>query len=128
RETRHTVVASREPALESPLRREILEVAAAASLAPERLMRLDAALGERYAAAVFELLAEAGTDPRAVAAIGSHGQTVRHVPRAGGSPTLTLQLGAAAVLAERTGIPVGSHFPVRHAAAGGAGAARLPLG
>ncbi|TMQ52079.1 MAG: hypothetical protein E6K72_09600, partial [Candidatus Eisenbacteria bacterium] len=46
-ETRHTLVAYRETPLEAPLRREILEVAAAATLSPERLMRLDAALGER---------------------------------------------------------------------------------
>ena len=126
-ETRHTLVAYRETPLEAPLRREILEVAAAATLSPERLMRLDAALGERYAAAVFELLAEAGTDPRAVAAIGSHGQTVRHVPRAGDSPALTLQLGSAAILAERTGIAVVSNFRVRDAAAGGEAAPLVPL-
>lgn len=126
-ETRHRLVAYRETPLEAPLRREILEVAAAASVAPERLMKLDAALGERYAAAVFELLAEAGTDPRAVAAIGSHGQTVRHLPRASGSPALTLQLGSAAILAERTGIAVVSNFRVRDAAAGGEGAPLVPL-
>ena len=126
-ETRHTLVAYRETPLESPLRREILEVAGAASLPPERLMKLDAALGERYAAAVFELLAEAGADPRAVAAIGSHGQTVRHLPRANGSAALTLQLGSAAILAERTGIAVVSNFRVRDAAAGGEGAPLVPL-
>jgi anhydro-N-acetylmuramic acid kinase len=126
-EARHTLVAYRETPLEAALRREILEVAAARTLEPERLMRLDAALGERYAAAVFELLAEAGTDPRAVAAIGSHGQTVRHLPREANGPALTLQLGSAAILAERTGIPVVSNFRVRDAAAGGEGAPLVPL-
>ena len=124
---RHTLVAYRETPLEPALRREILDVAAAQSLAPERLMRLDAALGERYAAAVLELLAEAGVDPRAVAAIGSHGQTVRHLPRAADSAALTLQLGSAAILAERTGIAVVSNFRVRDTAAGGEGAPLVPL-
>ena len=66
------------------LRREILEVAAAETLAPERIMRLDAALGERHAATVLELLAAAGRAPDQVDAIGMHGQTVRHVPRSAG--------------------------------------------
>src|SRR6266513_1210422 len=55
-DSRHTLVAYSETPLENALRREVLEVAAADRVTPERLMRLDAALGERYAAAVFELL------------------------------------------------------------------------
>jgi len=124
----HTLVRYRESPLEEPLRREILDVAGTGTLAPERLMRLDAALGERYAAAVLELVAEAGVDPREVDAIGCHGQTVRHLPRApDGSGGLTLQLGSAAVLAERTGITVVSGFRPRDMAAGGEGAPLVPL-
>ena len=81
-------------------------------------MKLDVALGERYAAAVLELLAVARIDSAAVGAIGSHGQTVRHIPRAasdGGA--LTLQVGSAAILAERTGITVVSDFRSRDTAA-----------
>lgn len=127
-EARHALLAWRESPLEPELRREVLDVAAAETLAPERLMRLDAALGERYAAAVLELLAAAGADPRAVSAVGSHGQTVRHVPRHdGGGQALTLQIGSAAVLAERTGIPVVSDFRARDTAAGGEGAPLVPL-
>jgi anhydro-N-acetylmuramic acid kinase len=127
-QTTHTLIRYRESTLEDPLRREILEVAGAGTLAPERLMRLDAALGERYAAAVLELLAEAGVDPLDVDAIGCHGQTVRHLPRAAdGSGGLTLQLGSAALLAERTGISVVSNFRSRDVAAGGEGAPLVPL-
>ena len=124
----HELVHYLESPLEDPLRREILEVAAATSLAPERIMRLDAALGERYAAAVLELIAEAGLDLTEVDAIGCHGQTVRHLPRAaGGGGGLTLQLGSAAILAERTGITVVSGFRPRDMAAGGEGAPLVPL-
>lgn len=132
----HTVVAYRESPLEDPLRAEILTLAAAETPALERLMRLDAALGERYAAAVLELLAEAGVDPADVDAIGCHGQTVRHLPRPGaggaaaadaGAGALTLQLGSAAILAERTGITVVSGFRQRDTAAGGEGAPLVPL-
>ncbi|MBI5708860.1 MAG: anhydro-N-acetylmuramic acid kinase [Candidatus Eisenbacteria bacterium] len=127
-EATHEVLAYRETPLEAALRREVLEAAAARVIEPERLMRLDAALGERYAAAVFELLAGAGVDRDRVDAVGSHGQTVRHVPRhAGGGQALTLQLGSAAVLAERTGIPVVSDFRTRDTAAGGEGAPLVPL-
>ena len=124
----HTLVAYRESPLEDALRREILEVAAAGTLAPERLMRLDAALGERYAAAVLELVAEAGVALAEVDAIGCHGQTVRHLPRGDGAAgALTLQIGSADILAERTGVTVVSGFRPRDTAAGGEGAPLVPL-
>jgi anhydro-N-acetylmuramic acid kinase len=127
-ESTHEVEAYCESALEPALRSEILQVAAAETLAPERLMRLDAALGERHAAVVLELLAEAGRAPDEIDAIGMHGQTVRHVPRANGQGrALTLQLGSAAVVAERTGIAVVSDFRSRDTAAGGEGAPLVPL-
>jgi anhydro-N-acetylmuramic acid kinase len=126
--TRHRLEAHRETPLPPALRREILEVAGAEAVAPERLMKLDAALGETYAAAVLELLAGAGCQPAEVDAIGLHGQTVRHVPRqVGGGPALSLQLGSAAVVAERTGITVVSGFRNRDTAAGGEGAPLVPL-
>jgi anhydro-N-acetylmuramic acid kinase len=124
----HRVIAYRETPLEESLRREVLEVAHAPALPPERLMRLDAALGEQYATCVLELLRGAGVPLADVTAIGSHGQTVRHVPRhAGGGRALTLQLGSAAVLAERTGLPVVSDFRTRDTAAGGEGAPLVPI-
>lgn len=126
--SRHTLLRYRETPLEPALRREILDVAAAPAIPLERLMHLDAAIGERYAAAVFELLAEAGVANAAVDAIGSHGQTVRHLPRErGGGQAHTLQIGSAAILAERTGIAVVSGFRSRDTAAGGEGAPLVPL-
>ncbi len=127
-EARHEVVAYREAAFSDELRREVLEVAAAETVPPERLMRLDAALGELYAVAVGTLLEEAGVESTAVSAIGSHGQTVRHLPRgANGTRALTLQLGSASTLAERTGITVVSDFRTRDTAAGGEGAPLVPI-
>jgi len=124
----HEVLAFRGTPLEPALRREVLELAAAPAIEPERLMRLDAALGECYAAAALELLGRAGFSPTRVDAIGSHGQTVRHVPRLrGAGEAMTLQLGSAAILAERTGITVVSNFRARDTAAGGEGAPLVPL-
>jgi anhydro-N-acetylmuramic acid kinase len=126
-ECTHEVLAYRESPLEPALRREVLALAGAAEVAPERILRLDLALGERYAAAVLELLAASGTNAEAVSVIACPGQTVRHVPREGGAGALTFQVGSAAVLAERTGIAVVSNLRVRDAAAGGEGAPLVAL-
>ncbi len=120
--------AYRQTPLAPELRAEILDLAAARTVAPERLLRLDAALGECYAAAVLELCAAAGLSPGEIDAVGCHGQTVRHLPRqTGGGTAFTLQLGNAAVLAERTGALVVSNFRARDVAAGGEGAPLVPL-
>lgn len=122
------IVAYRERPFADELRREVLEVAASEELPLERFLRLDAALGEAYAGAVLELLGHAQVRPAEVAAIGSHGQTVRHLPRAAnGGRALTLQAGSASVLAERTGIAVVSDFRTRDTAAGGEGAPLVPV-
>jgi len=126
-ESRHELIAYREMPMDAALRREVLDVAHARSITPERLMRLDAALGECYAAATLELLAHVRQRPDTVDAIGLHGQTVRHMPREPGAAALTLQIGSAAIVAERTGIPVVSNFRVRDTAAGGEGAPLVPL-
>ena len=123
----HEVLAECELPLDDELRAEVLAVAAAKAIEPERLMRLDVRLAEVYAEAVRTIAEEAGVKLAAIAAIGSHGQTVRHIPRSGTARALTLQLGSAPTLAERTGITVVSDFRRRDTAAGGEGAPLVPI-
>jgi anhydro-N-acetylmuramic acid kinase len=80
------------------------------------------ALAMRYADAALELLAEHGFDASQVAAIGCHGQTVRHRPDLG----FTVQLNNPALLAETTGMTVVADFRSRDIAAGGQGAPLVP--
>ncbi len=92
---------------------------------------LDAAVGEAFASAAADLLVAAGVNSGAVLGIGSHGQTLVHLPDlqtfAGQQVRATLQIGNAAVIAERTGITTVSDFRSRDVAAGGQGAPLVPL-
>lgn len=90
---------------------------------------LDARIGTAFAEAAAQALADSDTPASTVAAIGSHGQTLRHRPlgRDGdGAFGYTLQLGNPALLAERTGIAVVADLRRRDVAAGGHGAPLLP--
>jgi len=84
--------------------------------------RLAFDLGTWFADAAIAVLAESGVSRADVAAIGSHGQTIWHE-----APHSTWQIGEAAVIAERVGIPVVSDFRVRDVAAGGQGAPLVPI-
>jgi anhydro-N-acetylmuramic acid kinase len=87
-------------------------------------MALDVRLGHLFADAVLALLAQNELPASAVAAIGSHGQTLRHVPD-GPAPT-TWQIGDPNLIAERTGITTVADFRRRDMAAGGQGAPLVP--
>jgi anhydro-N-acetylmuramic acid kinase len=101
--------------------RERLRAALTGASAQE-YCRLAFDLGTWLADATVAVLAEAGVPRGEVRAIGSHGQTIWHEPLHS-----TWQLGAAAVIAERTGIDVVSDFRVRDVAAGGQGAPLVPI-
>jgi len=91
-------------------------------------------LSEWYARAVSLVLGAAHVSAAEVDAISMHGQTVWHAPQPrpfpgpdGDIPVVgTLQLGSAAVLRERTGIPVIADIRARDMAAGGEGAPLAP--
>ncbi len=76
-----------------------------------------------HAEAVNQLLAATGAGPADIDLIGFHGHTVLHAPER----KHTWQIGDAALLAERTGIPVVHQFRIADVAAGGQGAPLVPL-
>jgi anhydro-N-acetylmuramic acid kinase len=92
---------------------------------------LNAHLGELFAAAAAHIAHEAGVPLADVDLIGSHGQTVHHLPdpRLEGTYRVrsTLQIGEPAVIAERTGVTTIADFRPRDMAAGGEGAPLTPI-
>ncbi|MHB8624526.1 MAG: anhydro-N-acetylmuramic acid kinase [Sulfuricaulis sp.] len=90
----------------------------------ERLGELDMRLGELFANAANSVILQSGLDKKNVRAIGSHGQTLRHRPRA--AHPFTLQIGNPSVIAERTGITTVADFRARDMASGGQGAPLVP--
>jgi anhydro-N-acetylmuramic acid kinase len=95
--------------------------AAIAGGGPREVALLHVDLGEWFSEAVETLLDDAGVAAASLAFIASHGQTIWHEPR-----RASLQLGSAAVIAERMGVPVISDFRARDVAAGGQGAPLVP--
>ena len=89
-----------------------------------QMAHADIALARLSATLVQRLLQESGLTASSVAAIGSHGQTIRHAPNA--SPPYTIQIGDPNTLAELSGITTVADFRRRDMAAGGQGAPLVP--
>lgn len=90
----------------------------------DHLGALDRMVGECFRDAALALIADTAIDSRDIAAIGSHGQTLRHRP--GGKHPFSLQIGDAATIAAGTGITTVSDFRRADIAAGGEGAPLTP--
>jgi anhydro-N-acetylmuramic acid kinase len=103
------------------LRESLREAAEEPRVGVRELCGLNFELGRVMADVVETACGQAGVSTSDVVAVGSHGHTVWHQPP-GDQPGATLQIGEAAVLAERLGVPVVADFRVRDVAAGGHGA------
>jgi anhydro-N-acetylmuramic acid kinase len=91
------------------------------------LCLLNFQLGEQMALAALEMMKAAGSKGLSVDFVASHGHTMAHEPPTEKmEPFGTLQLGEAALIAERTGLAVVSDFRPRDMAAGGQGAPLVP--
>jgi anhydro-N-acetylmuramic acid kinase len=101
-------------AIAIPLDREIDNVA-----------DLHRATGEIFRDAALALLEETGVDAATVAAIGSHGQTLRHQPNA--ETPFSLQIGDPQLIANGTNIRTVADFRNADILAGGQGAPLAPI-
>lgn len=104
------------------LRDELLVLQSATENELQRAYLAGIELSKIYARLVAALLEAEALTRADVAAIGVHGQTVRHCPELG----FTVQLNQPALLAELTGITVVADFRSRDIAAGGQGAPLVP--
>jgi anhydro-N-acetylmuramic acid kinase len=118
-----------------PYPRELRERVLAASLpgrgSVDEICRLNVAVGESFAQAALRIMARARLQTHEVDVIGSHGQTVHHLPFAEPIADLpargTLQIGEPCVIAKRTGIVTVADFRPADMALNGQGAPLVPI-
>ncbi len=105
-----------------PLRKEILALTSPTDNEIDRLGSLDTQLGLLFADCANSLIESLALNRKRLAAIGSHGQTIRHRPELG----FTLQIGDPNIIAEKTGITTVADFRRRDMSSGGQGAPLVP--
>ncbi len=129
-ETKVRQLAFVSPPYTEEVRERILRVAAGDFGGSKELCLMNVLLGELFADACLMLCKEAGVQPSDIDLIGTHGQTLFHVPVAeeylGRPIRATYQIGEPSVLVERIGAITVSDFRVRDMAAGGLGAPLVP--
>lgn len=91
------------------------------TLDDDQIRALDAQLGEAFGQAVRTVLLDAEVPTNQIAAIGSHGQTIRH------QPPISLQIGCPQRIADITSLTTVANFRAADLAAGGQGAPLAPL-
>ncbi|WP_110685828.1 anhydro-N-acetylmuramic acid kinase [Salinicola aestuarinus] len=111
--------------LSDTLRDGLLTLTQASRIDFTTLAAAETALCEHQADAVSQLLTRHALSPKAITAIGSHGQTIEHAPD--GTPPYTCQMDNPSLLAELTGCCVVADFRRRDMAAGGQAAPLAPI-
>jgi len=128
--TRFRQLAYLERAFPAGLRRVLLRNSTPETSRVDEIARLNFLMAELYADAVRALARKAGVRMREIDLIGSHGQTIHHLPKPatlfGKRIRATLQIGDPSVLATLTGVCTVGDFRVADMAVGGQGAPLVP--
>lgn len=115
----------------SELRERVLAASLPGKGTVDEICRLNIAVAECFAHAALQLAAVASVAMHEIDLIGSHGQTIHHLPYAepiAGVPSRgTLQIGEPSVIAKRTGIITIADFRAADMALGGQGAPLVPI-
>ena len=112
------------------LPQQLIDLASGLPQSVANLCHLNSYVGELFAEAACQIARKARVSLSKIDLIGSHGQTVHHlpIPKREGKRAIrsTLQIGEPSVIAERTGITTIADFRPRDMAAGGEGAPLTP--
>ena len=120
------VIDAKTVAIPSTLREDLLKLGQPTDDNFDQLGACDNLLGLFIGESISFYLATLGVHAQDVAAIGRHGQTVRHRPPGTQATPFTLQIGDPNNIAEVTGITTVADFRRRDVAAGGHGAPLTP--
>jgi anhydro-N-acetylmuramic acid kinase len=111
------------------LREALADVSIGHETTAEEIATINTGVGVTFSGSFFEVCRRAGVEPDQVDFIGSHGQTVAHVPpdsNAGTPVSGTLQLGSPSIIAALTGVTTVGDFRTGDIALGGQGAPLAP--
>lgn len=115
----------------SDLREAVFELFSPRTSSVDKICEMNFVLGEFFANSAVRLVEACGMDLEEIDLIGSHGQTIHHLPQQrdafGYRTRSTLQIGEATVIAERTGVPTVADFRKADISVGGEGAPLTPF-
>ena len=106
------------------IRQRIFELFNPENSSVDKICQMNFLIGKIFAEKAIQVIKSANLKPSDVDLIGSHGQTIYHLPPKEDAKYVpsTLQIGESAVIAYHTKIPVMADFRVADMAAGGQGA------
>ena len=125
-EDNFSLIGTHSQPIEEELKQSILQLCDPQTEAVQLLAETDHRLGKLYATSSLAVVKKLGLQSSQIAAIGCHGQTIRHVAPDQGVIPFSLQIGDANILAAETGIPVVADFRRKDMALGGQGAPLVP--
>ncbi len=123
---RPNLIGSHSHPIPENLKQQILSLCLPGSDSVQLYCETDNLLGRLFAEAALALMTALNIKPKQIAAIGSHGQTVRHAPPMGDNLAYSQQIGDPTVIAAQTGCPVVADFRRADMALGGHGAPLVP--